>query len=136
TSLRCPGVSLTAWPSRSALRDPSRPPPAAAVSRDELVRLGRTHASRRIVRKVSRRKRLPHVEDGRGDVPGRLDHIGAVKEGGVADHAVVEQALVAGGRRGIAEILVAEVELDRIELDRRSRPLGLDLDLDSLLRLD
>ena len=89
-----------------------------------------------IVREVTGRERLPHIENGSGDVPRRLHHVGAVKERAVAHHAVVEEPLVPGGGGGFAEILVAEVELDRIELDRRPRPLRLDEDLDALLGLD
>jgi hypothetical protein len=59
-----------------------------------------------------------------------------VEERGVADHAVVEQSLVAGSRARLPELLVAEVELDGVELHGRPRVLGLDADLDTLVGLD
>ena len=58
--------------------------------------LGRTPGSGGIVRKITRRDRLPNVEYRRHDLPACLDHIGPLKERRVADHAVEKQAFVAG----------------------------------------
>src|SRR5262252_4949136 len=114
----------------------TRPPPAPAILLDEVGARGGTIRTCRVVRKIARRQRLPHVEDRRRDAPGRLHHVGAMEQRAVADHAVVEQPLVAGGGARLAEVLVAEVELDRVELDRRPRALRLDQDLDRVLGLD
>ena len=66
---------------------------------------------RGVVREIARRDRAPHVEDRRRDAPRGLDRVGAVKEGRVARHRVVEQALVPGRLVGRTEVGVVEIEI-------------------------
>src|SRR5436309_15905709 len=112
-----------------------RCPPPAPVLLDELIGRGGAPGAGRIVREIARRDGAPDVQDRRGDPPRGLDHVVPMEEGRVADHAVVEQALVAGGGRRLAEIAIAEVEIDRDELDRGAGFLRLHPELDPLARL-
>ena len=74
-------------------------PPLATAARHQFLGLGRTPGAGGVVGEVARRQGLPDVEDRLHDRPAGFDHVGALEQRGVADHAVVEQPLVAGARR-------------------------------------
>src|SRR5206468_5726090 len=78
--------------------------PVPAVLLDQPVRGGGSPGAGRVVREVARGRPLPCLEDRRRDPPRRLDHVAPVEERGVADHAVVEEALVTGRARRLADI--------------------------------
>src|SRR5438552_191311 len=84
-------------------------PPVAPVALKEFFGFLRTPGSSGIVWKISRRKRLPHIEDRTDNAPSGLDHISALEQRLVADHAIVEQALVARG--GLCAEVVGVLEI-------------------------
>ena len=74
--------------------------PAPAVARQQLVGFARARASgrhRSAVRRVAILR--PGIEDRLHHPPSGLDVVGALEQRRVADHAVVDQRLVAGVRR-------------------------------------
>src|SRR5215831_2431549 len=110
--------------------------PGASVARQELVGGGRALAAGGIVGEVLGRVARPVVEDGLHGPPARLDVVGTLEEGGIADHAVVEQRLVAGGGRRIEIGLVGEVHADVAEIHGEAGPLGGELQRNAFVRLD
>ena len=59
---------------------------------------------------------MPDIEDGLNHAPARLDHVCALKERGVAGHAVAQQPLVTGvvlhpKIRAVIEVHVDETKL-------------------------
>src|SRR6266852_7674241 len=76
-------------------------PPGAGVAREELRRLTRPVAPGRVGREAARARVAPRIEKGLHDTPPRLDAGRALEERGIADHAVVDQRLVAGRGRGL-----------------------------------
>src|SRR5713226_1830943 len=109
--------------------------PPATIALEQLVRRARTPSASRVVGKVPRRQAAPHVQNRGDDPPGGLDHILAMEERGIASHAVVEEPLVTGGFRLLAEVLVAELQLDCLQSNRRSGQFGRHLNADTLVRL-
>ena len=76
-------------------------------------------------------------EVGVDDPPGLVDLVGADEQGGVADHGVVEQTLVAVGRLGAGEGLgVGEVHGHRPDVELLAGDLGPELEADALVGLD
>src|ERR1700731_1657767 len=85
--------------------------PTAAIAFHQFVGLSRAPGSSGIVGEITRRQRLPHVEYGIDNAPTSLDHVGALEQRGIADHAVMQQAFVSS-RRSNAEIVgVGEVHI-------------------------
>ena len=83
-------------------------PPLAMIAREQVAGFFRSPGARRVIGKIARRQRVPDVQDRLHDAPAGFDHVGALEQSGVADHAVVEQALVA--RAGLAAEVVGVVE--------------------------
>src|SRR5262245_60796949 len=54
----------------------------------------------------------PGIDKGLHHAPACLDGVGTLEQGGIADHAVVDQRLVAGARRGLEIVLVVEIHAD------------------------
>jgi hypothetical protein len=91
---------------------------------------------RRVVGEVARRQRGPHVEQRLHDRPAHLHHVGALEERGVADHAVVQQPLVAGAGHRPEVVLVVEPHVDVAETQLRPGHLGAEAERDAFLGLD
>src|SRR5262249_28019330 len=112
----CASPPATTYSSRTAAdgsppggRDSCAIPPAAAVRLHQRLGGSRTPRAHRVVGKISRRQRVPDVQDRRGDLPGCLDDVGAVEERAVADHRVVQEPLVAGRGARIAQVSIPQV---------------------------
>src|SRR4029450_5013726 len=78
----------------------------------------------------------PGVEERLPDAPARLDTIGPLKQDRVPDHAIVDERLVAAGRRRCKITLVAERHTHPTDADRRAWHLGVELQRDAFDRLD
>src|SRR5436853_270338 len=59
----------------------------------------------------------PHVEDRLHHGPASLDAVGALEQGRIADHAVIDQGLVAGARLGVEIVAIAEIHPHTAEMD-------------------
>src|SRR5712692_236676 len=70
---------------------------------------------------------LPRIKERLHRLPAGLHAIGALKQDVVADHAVIDQRLIAGGWLGLEVVLVAELHLDAVDGNRRTRHLGVEL---------
>jgi hypothetical protein len=95
-----------------------------------------TPAACGIVGELARRERLPHVEQRRHHPPTRFDHIRALEQSRVADHAVEEQGLIANPGRGAEVLLVFHIHVHRAEIHHRARNLCAEPERDALVRLD
>src|SRR5208282_3997307 len=71
-------------------------PPAAAVAFQQFVGLLRSPCARSIVGEIAWWKRFPQIEDGVDHRPARLHHVRALKQSLIANHAIMQQPLVAG----------------------------------------
>src|ERR1700681_1776105 len=71
-------------------------PPLAFVAFQELVCILRPPRAGCVVGKFARWQSGPDVQHRIHDAPAGFDHVRALKQGRVADHAVIEQNLVAG----------------------------------------
>src|SRR6202011_6169550 len=110
--------------------------PGAAIARQQFVRRGRAVPARNIAWNILGRIGGPGVEDGLHRPPARLDIVGALEQRRVADHAVIEQRLVAGAGRHVEIALIGEVHADVAKLHGRAGALGGELQRDALVRLD
>src|ERR1700733_2268869 len=70
-------------------------PPLAFVASQKFVGGLRSPGTGCVVGKLARRESGPHIQYRIYHAPARFHHVGALKESGIADHAVVEQHLVA-----------------------------------------
>ena len=120
-------------PSRSVVserqRRPSRP--------HQLVGLLRPRAAGRVDRQFAMRLRFFQASS-TGCItrqPASID-VGALEQRGIADHAVVEQRLVAGAGHALESVLVAELHVDAVDLHRRARDLDAEAQGHALLGLD
>src|SRR5579872_6841320 len=102
----------------------------------------RAQASRRLLsvpmfrREISRTQRFPDIQDWSNDAPSGFHHVGALEKSGVADHAIVQQSLVAGARRGAEIIGVREIHIHVTETHDRPGHLRAEAERDAFLRLD
>src|SRR5450755_3463053 len=71
-------------------------PPLALVAFQEFVGNFRPPRPGCVIRKLARRYGRPNVQYWIDDAPPGFDHVGALKQGRIADHAVVEQNLITG----------------------------------------
>src|SRR5262249_34267853 len=70
--------------------------PAAAVARQQFVGLRRTLGAGLVGFKTLGAGALPGVDEGLHRLPAGLDAVGALEQNVVADHAVIDQRLIAG----------------------------------------
>src|SRR5262245_52096599 len=95
-------------------------PPRAAVLHDQQLGLRRPGGAGLVEREPLGAGISPSVEEGLHDAPARLDTIGPLKQDRVPDHAIVDERLVADGRRRCEIILVAERHTHPTDTDRRA----------------
>ncbi len=79
---------------------------------------------------------FPRIEERLHRLPTGFHAVGALKQDVVADHAVVDQRLIAGSRLRLEVILVAEFHLNAVDPDRGSGHFGVELQRDAFGRLD
>src|SRR5207248_11543787 len=119
------------WPAGSRDRAPW---PAAAPQQ---LRGGiGTGGTRRVEFKRDGLIRAPHIENRLNHRPTALDTIGTLEQCRVADHAVIDQGLVAGARLGVEVVAIAKIHPYAAEMDHRAGLLGAELQRNSLIRLD
>ncbi len=78
----------------------------------------------------------PGIEEWLHRLPAGLDAVGALEQDVVADHAVVDQGLIAGAGRRPEVILVLEAHFHAVDRHRWPRHLGVELQGDAFGRLD
>src|ERR1700730_15814925 len=109
--------------------------PAPAVPSQQPIGLRRTLATGLIDREPARSYVAPGVEERLHDPPPRLDPIRPLEQDRVANHAVVDEGLVAYARRSVEIVLVLERHADARNRDNRARHLRIELQTDALIRL-
>ena len=110
--------------------------PAAAVCSEQPVGLRRAFAAGPIGRQAVGAGLAPGVQERLHDAPAGLDAVGARIQYRVAGHAVVDQRLVAGGRRRVEIVSVPEGHADAADGDRWTRHLGVEFETDAFVGLD
>ena len=90
-----------------------------AVFGEQFFGLVRSPGTCGVVGETARRQRFPDIQDRRHYVPGSLHHVGTLEQGCVAEHAIVEQALVSGLGRGVEVIRVVEIHIHIADLHHR-----------------
>src|SRR5215469_251217 len=110
-------------------------PPVPTVSRHQFLGFPRSPCACWIVREFAWRQRFPYVEYRIDNCPAGFDHVGALEERGVADHAVVKEHFVSGLRGTAKVILIVETHVHRTDLHQRTGNLRAELERDSLFRL-
>src|SRR3974390_3443063 len=95
--------------------------PAPALARKQLVSFGGAVIACRVGRKAGCAGVVPGIDEWLHHAPARLDAVGALKQDRVSDHAVVDQRLVAGARRGVEIVLVFEGHADTGDGGGRAR---------------
>ncbi len=83
-----------------------------------------------------RRKCLPHFLDRLNHIPGGLNHICSLKKRLITDHAVMQQALIAGCRSRMKLAGVIELHVDLANIHERSGNLCTHLNGDTLIWLN
>src|SRR6185437_8235007 len=111
-------------------------PPLTAVALEQVIRFPRPPRTGGIIREIARRQRLPDVENRLHDAPARFDHVGALKQRGIANHAFVKEPLITSTGFRTKIIRVAEIHIHRAEFHDRPWNFRAELQGDSLLRLD
>src|SRR5258706_15387675 len=89
-----------------------------------------------VIRKSSWRQTLPDTPPGRDDSPTRLNHIGPLKERGVAAHAVVKQSFIAGAGCLAEIVFVLEIHIHVTDAHDRSGDLGTESHRYALVRVN
>src|ERR1035438_6227205 len=110
--------------------------PAAAVAPEQFLGAGGTFAAGLVILEPPGARLLPGIKERLHRLPAGLHAVGALEQDVVADHAVVDQRLIAGRGLGLEVILVAEFHLDAVDRNRRTRHLGVELQRDAFGRLD
>ena len=103
---------------------------------NEMVRRLRSPAPGSIVRKIARRKSLPHIQDRIHNSPGRVDAVVTVKERRITDGTIVEQRLVSRSSGVLAEIRIAEIQRNIGDVDVRPGALRMDVQSDAFVGLN
>src|SRR5262245_22261667 len=89
--------------------------PAAPVALQEIVGFFWTPTSGSIVREIARWQSFPDVDQWVYDTPSGFDHIGALEQSGVANHAVMQKPLIAGARLNTEVVRVLEIHIHRTQ---------------------
>src|SRR5262245_24366139 len=127
----------TIWPRRSEVMSSSRDrPPMPTLAGQQPVGLFWAFAAGLVGGEIRCAGLAPGIDKGLHHAPARLDAVSTLEQGGIADHAVVDQRLVAGARRGLEIVLVVERHPDARNRDRGPGYLGIDLQIYAFARLD
>src|SRR5436305_47353 len=108
----------------------------SSVALEQFVRIPRPPAARGIIGEITRRQRLPNVKRWTDHTPARLDHIGALKQRSIADHAIVQQTLITGTGLSTEIISVLEIHVHCTQSHDRAGNFRCELQRNSLLGLD
>src|SRR6516165_8194909 len=110
--------------------------PCAAVTGHHFIRVSWAPTARGVVREVARGQGVPHVQNWLNDAPACFDHVRALEQSGVADHAVVKKALVTRAVRGSEIARVIKVHVNEAELHGGAGNLRAEAKRNSLVGLD
>src|SRR4030095_6849412 len=80
--------------------------------------------------------RLPKIQDWLNSCPARLDVVGPLEQSCVADHAIIDEGLIAGVWRSLEIVLVGEVQSDVAQLHGRPGPLSSEFQPDTFTWLN
>src|SRR5262249_1630866 len=94
------------------MRSPRDRPPMLTIPLQQPLSLVRTFAARLVAGEIRCAGLAPGVNKRLYDAPAGLDAVSSLEQNGIADHAVVDQRLVAGARRGREIVLVVERHAD------------------------
>ncbi len=98
--------------------------PCTSIPRQQLVGFWRTPASCGVVREPFGRHGLPHVQHGLDNLPTRLDHVRALEQSGIPNHAVVQQSLISRIVGPPEVACVVKLHVHQAELHHRPWNLG------------
>src|SRR6266436_3696825 len=98
--------------------------PCAPIPRQQFVGFCRTPGSCGVVRKPFGRHGLPRVQHGLDNLPTRLDHVRALEQSGIPDHAVMQQSLISRIMRASEVAFVVKLHVHQAELHDRPWNLG------------
>src|SRR5688572_28658996 len=110
--------------------------PGTTVRGKQFVRSVRSPRTRGVVRKVACVDRSPNFKDRVNDPPTRLDHVRALEQRLIPDHAVVKKAFIPGTDLLAEMVDVIEIHIDGSELDDRSRNFRTEVEGDAFVRLN
>ena len=110
--------------------------PTPVVALQQRVGFGWARAAGGIDGYVGRAIVGPGIEDGLHDAPSGLDIVGALEQRWITHHAIVDQCLVAGARRGMEMVPVVELHRDTFHADAGSGDFGAEPQGHAFLRLD
>ena len=63
---------------------------------------------------------MPYIQDRLNHAPSRFHHVCALKQSGIAHHAVVQQPFLSGAGHVTKVIFVVKVHVDRADIKNRS----------------
>src|SRR5579863_1883467 len=110
-------------------------PPVTAIAFEQVVGFPRAPRTGWIVGKIARRQGLPDVENGLHHAPTRFDHVSALKQSCVADHAFIKQTFVTGAGLRAEIVGIAKIHIDGAEFHDGARNFCAELQRNTLLRL-
>ncbi len=111
-------------------------PPRTTLARQQFVGFRRTPASRGVVWKAFGGNRGPHIQYGLNDSPARLDHVRALEQRGVADHAVVQKPFVSRAVRAPEVTRIVKFHVHKTKPHHRTGNLGAESQRDSFVGLN
>ena len=114
---------MTVWCGLSRDRQPRTP-----IAREEPVGGVGAGTPGGVIGKVLDRIARPGIEQALHGAPCRLDCIGPLEQGGVADQTIVDQCLVADRSQGPEILAVCKIHRHTVDLDLRAGPLGAETD--------
>src|SRR5258707_5688116 len=127
---------MTGGYARQIVTSRSELPPAAAIALQQFERARGALAAGGIEFQPLGARFFPGIEERLHRLPGGFHAVGALKENVVADHAIVNQRLIARCGLGLEVVLVVELHLYAVDPDHRPRHFGVELQRDALGRLD
>src|SRR5262249_4679218 len=110
--------------------------PSAPIALQQLVGFAWSPGARWVVGEAARRQRVPDVKDGLDYGPTRFDHICALEQRGIADHAVAQEPFVSGGVFDTEVAGIIEIHVDESELHDRAWNLCSKTQCDAFVRLN
>src|SRR5271169_154019 len=107
-----------------------------AIALKKLLGLHRPPRTRSIVGESTSGEGMPNVDDWLNDAPARLHHVSALKQSGVAGHAIAKQAFVTCAMLGAKVALVVEVHINESKAHDRAWHFCSEAERDSFIRLN